>query len=109
MSDDMVHAVWERPPDDPEFLLIRKREQALEGVLAEAGFVTGLGEPLDDAAQWLVAVLDGQADLETVIRELQAWAAPPSSYIPPREQFVALATALVDAYTRAGEPPPPSA
>jgi hypothetical protein len=105
----MVHAVWERPPDDPEFLLIRKREQVLESVLAQSGFVTGLGEPLDEAAQWLVAVLDGGADLEGVIQTLQAWAAPASSYVPPREQFVALATALVDAHRRAGDPPPPSA
>lgn len=109
MSDDMVNAVWERPPDDPEFLLIRKREQVLEDVLARAQFAPGLGEPLAEAAEWLVAVLDGNADLETVIRELQAWAAPASSYIPPREQFVALATALVDAYSQAGEQRPPSA
>jgi hypothetical protein len=105
----MVNAFWERPPDDPLFLLIRKREQPLEDVLARAKLVPGLGEPLGEAARWLVAVLDGNADVETVMRELQAWAAPPSSYIPPPEEFVGLAIALVEAHAQAGESGPPPA
>jgi hypothetical protein len=36
-------------------------------------------------------------------------AAPPSSYIPPPEEFVGLAIALVEAHAQAGESEPPPA
>jgi hypothetical protein len=79
--DDVVHAV--DGPDESDLAQLRERENRVAAVLEQARFVTGLGEPLDLLAGDLVAVLDSGGGLADIVRNLQASAAPASSYVPP--------------------------
>lgn len=100
MSDDIVHAVG--GPNESELAQLRTRETRVAAVLERAGFVTSLGEPLALLAGDLVAVLDGGGGVADIVRNLQAAAAPASSYVPPAERFAAVADAIVAAYWSVG-------
>ena len=82
------------PPDRED--LARHALAALTAeVFRKAGFVTGLGKPLNEVGYLLALLTENGGQLVDVVQHLQAFAAPASAYIPPAEQFASVAAAII--------------
>lgn len=100
MASDYIISVRHGPvPPDPDEPARCALAAATADLLRNAGFITGLGEPLNEVGYLLALLTENGGQLADVVQHLQALAAPASAYDPPPEQFASLGAAIITLHT----------
>lgn len=110
VESDYIISVQHGPvPPDPDDASRHALAAATADLLRNAGFITGLGEPLIEMGYSLALLTESGGQLADVVQHLQAFAAPAGAYIPPAEQFAPLAAAIITLHKESRDASDPAA